>query len=79
MASVFTKIINGEIPCYKVAEDEFHIAFLDVFPLKKGHVLVVPKKETDNIFDIAPAEYSALMLFAQRVLKQSKQLLIVIK
>ncbi len=72
MASVFTKIINGEIPCYKVAEDELHIAFLDVFPLKKGHVLVVPKKETDNIFDIETEEYAALMLFAQRVAKAMK-------
>lgn len=72
MASIFTKIINGEIPCYKVAEDEFHIAFLDVVPLKKGHVLVVPKKETDYIFDIETAEYTAFMSFTQRVAKAMK-------
>ena len=51
MPSIFTKIINGEIPCYKIAEDENYIAFLDVFPLKKGHTLVVPKKEIDYIDD----------------------------
>ncbi len=75
MASIFTKIINGEIPCYKVAEDDNHIAFLDVFPLKKGHVLVVPKKETDYLFDIETEEYTAFMLFAQRVAKAMKTLL----
>ena len=52
MSTVFTKIINGEIPAYKVAEDENHLAFLDVNPLKKGHTLVIPKKEVDLIFDL---------------------------
>ncbi|MEQ1732187.1 MAG: HIT family protein [Bacteroidia bacterium] len=75
MASIFTKIINGEIHCYKVAEDDKHIAFLDAFPLKKGHVLVVPKKETDYLFDIEATEYIAFMLFAQQVAKAMKQVL----
>jgi histidine triad (HIT) family protein len=75
MPSIFTKIINGEIPCYKVAEDDNHIAFLDVFPLKKGHVLIVPKKETDYLFDIEATEYATFMLFAQQVAKAMKMLL----
>ena len=75
MSSIFTKIINGEIPYYKVAEDDNHIAFLDVFPLKKGHVLVVPKVETNYLFDIATEEYTAFMLFAQRVAKAMKTVL----
>ena len=73
--TIFSKIIAGEIPCYKVAEDANHIAFLDVFPLKKGHVLVVPKTETDYLFDIETAEYIAFMLFAQRVAKAMKMVL----
>jgi histidine triad (HIT) family protein len=75
MSSIFTKIINGEIPCYKVAEDDKHVAFLDAFPLKKGHVLVVPKKETDDVFDIEATEYATFMLFAQQVAKAMKTLL----
>jgi len=67
--TIFTKIVNGEIPCYKIAEDENYLAFLDVFPLVKGHVLVIPKKETDNIFDIADSEFSGLFLFAKKVSK----------
>lgn len=67
MASIFTKIIQGEIPCYKIAENEQFLAFLDVFPLVHGHVLVVPKKETDYIFDIEDAELSAMMLFAKKI------------
>ena len=69
MASLFTKIVNGEIPCYKIAEDEKHLAFLDVNPLVKGHTLVIPKKETDYIFNIDSSEYSALWEFAQHVAK----------
>ena len=69
MASIFTKIINGEIPAYKVAEDEYHLAFLDIFPLAKGHVLVIPKKETDYIFDIDSKGYIALWEFAQNIAK----------
>lgn len=59
----------GEIPCYKVAEDENYLAFLDIFPLKKGHVLVIPKTEVDYVFDLEPSVLSGLMLFAQRVAK----------
>ena len=67
MASIFTKIINGEIPCYKVAEDENCLAFLDINPLAKGHVLVVPKKEVDYIFDLDEVTYSNLMDFSKKV------------
>lgn len=67
MASIFTKIINGEIPCYKIAEDEYYIAFLDVFPLRKGHTLIVPKKEVDYIFDLDSETYIGLMNFAKKI------------
>jgi histidine triad (HIT) family protein len=67
MASVFTKIIQGEIPCYKVAEDDAHIAFLDIQPLAPGHVLVVPKVEVDYLFDLEPSVYAALWAFAGKV------------
>lgn len=69
MASIFTRIISGEIPCYKVAEDENYFAFLDISPLAKGHTLVVPKTEVDYIFDLQPEVLAGLMLFAQRVAK----------
>jgi histidine triad (HIT) family protein len=67
MSTIFTKIVKGEIPCYKVAEDERFLAFLDVNPNAKGHTLCIPKKETNKIFDIADSEYAALMLFSKRV------------
>lgn len=67
MASVFTKIISGEIPSYKVAEDDNFLAFLDVNPNTKGHTLCIPKKETDKIFDIAEQEYLELMRFSRKV------------
>ena len=67
--SVFTKIINGEIPCYKVAEDDNFIAFLDINPNAKGHTLVVPKKEENKIFDLSKPEYLMLMDFSYRVSK----------
>ena len=67
MASVFSKIVAGEIPCYKVAENEHFLAFLDIFPLKKGHVLIIPKKEVDYIFDLDSDTYSGLMNFAKKV------------
>lgn len=67
MASLFSKIIAGEIPCHKVAEDADYLAFLDIFPLKKGHVLVVPKKEVDYIFDLDNETYLGLMAFSKRV------------
>ena len=61
--------MSGDIPAYKVAEDEHHLAFLDIFPLAKGHVLVIPKKEIDYIFDITSDEYLELWKFAQKVAK----------
>ena len=67
MASIFTRIINGEIPCYKIAEDENYFAFLDINPLQKGHTLVVPKLEVDYIFDLDSDVYLGLMDFAKRV------------
>lgn len=67
MASVFTRIINGEIPSYKVAENETCYAFLDINPLKEGHTLVVPKKEVDYIFDLDEDTYVQLQLFARKV------------
>lgn len=69
MSSIFSKIVSGDIPAFKVAEDEYHLAFLDIFPLAKGHVLVIPKKETDYIFDITNDDYLALWQFAQKVAK----------
>ena len=69
MASIFSKIVSGDIPAHKVAEDKFHLAFLDIFPLAKGHVLVIPKKETDYIFDITSNDYLELWKFAQKVAK----------
>lgn len=72
MPSIFTKIINGEIPCYKIAEDENYIAFLDVFPLKKGHTLVVPKKEIDYIFDLDSELYQGLMVFSKKIAEAIK-------
>jgi histidine triad (HIT) family protein len=69
MASIFTRIINGEIPCYKVAEDDHFLAFLDINPLAKGHTLVVPKKEVDYIFDLDDDLLSSMILFAKKVAK----------
>ncbi len=67
MASIFTKIINGELPCYKIGETEDFIAFLDVNPNAKGHTLCIPKKEVDKIFDLDEADYNALMSFSRTV------------
>ncbi|MEY4875726.1 MAG: hypothetical protein RL708_875 [Bacteroidota bacterium] len=67
MATIFSKIISGEIPCYKIAEDENHLAFLDINPLSKGHTLVITKTENDYIFDLDDESLSALHLFAKRV------------
>ncbi len=67
MATIFTKIINGEIPCYKIAEDDRYFAFLDISPMTKGHTLVVPKIEDDYIFNLDEDTYEGLMLFAKRV------------
>ena len=67
MASIFSKIVDREIPAYIVAEDENYLAFLDIFPLQKGHVLVIPKVEVDYIFDLDQETYSGLMNFARQV------------
>jgi histidine triad (HIT) family protein len=67
MASIFTKIVNGEIPSYKVAEDDNFYAFLDIFPVTKGHTLVIPKKEVDYLFDLEDELYTGLQLFAKKV------------
>lgn len=67
MSSVFTRIVRGEISCYKIAETENFLAFLDVFPLVKGHTLVIPKTETDNIFDMDPELFQGLFGFAQTI------------
>lgn len=67
MSSIFTKIIQGEIPCYKIAEDANFFAFLDINPNAKGHTLVVPKKEVDKIFDLDEETYEALMRFSRKV------------
>lgn len=72
MASIFTKIVNGEIPAYKIAEDEQFLAFLDINPLTPGHALVIPKAETDYIFDLGANEYAALHRFAHKVAKAIK-------
>lgn len=73
MASIFSRIIQGEIPCHKIAENELFLAFLDVMPLKQGHVLVVPKKETDYIFDLSPEELSQILVFAKEVAEKIKK------
>lgn len=67
MPSIFTKIINGEIPCFKIAEDDNYIAFLDVNPNAKGHTLCVPKKEVDQLFDLDDTTYNGLMAFSKKV------------
>ncbi|MCE4566014.1 HIT family protein [Maribellus sp. CM-23] len=67
MASIFTRIVNGEIPAYKVAEDDNFLAFLDVFPTAKGHTLVIPKKEVDYLFDLDDEMYAGLQMFAKKV------------
>ena len=67
MSSIFTKIVNGEIPCYKIAEDESFLAFLDINPLKKGHTLVIPKKEVDYLFDLEAESLAGMMIFSRKI------------
>lgn len=69
MASIFTKIVQGEIPSYKIAENEDYFSFLDINPNAKGHALVIPKKEVNKIFDLEKSEYDGLMSFSYRVAK----------
>ena len=75
MASIFSKIISDEIPSYKVLENKNFLAFLDIFPLVRGHVLVIPKKEIDYLFDISSDEYGELWKFAQQVAKAMKKVI----
>jgi histidine triad (HIT) family protein len=72
MASIFTKIVAGEIPSHKIAEDDHYFAFLDIRPLAKGHTLVIPKREVDYIFDMEDGELGGLMVFAKKVAKALK-------
>jgi len=69
MASIFSKIINGEIPSYKIAEDENYYAFLDIFPIVEGHTLVIPKKEVDYIYDLDDQTLAGLNVFAKKIAK----------
>jgi histidine triad (HIT) family protein len=73
MASIFTRIVLGEIPCYKIAEDANYLAFLDVNPLVKGHTLVIPKKEQDYLFDLEEESFVGLHIFAKKVAIQLKK------
>ena len=73
MASIFSRIVAGEIPSYKVAEDDKHYAFLDINPVAEGHVLVIPKKEVDYIFDLTDTELAELMVFTKRVAAAIKE------
>lgn len=70
MASIFTRIVNGEIPSHKIAEDESYLAFLDINPLMKGHTLVIPKKEVDYLFDVDDETLGGLMVFAKKAAKK---------
>ena len=73
MSSVFSKIVSGDIPCYKIAEDENFLAFLDINPIAKGHTLVIPKKEVDYIFDIEDDLYQKFFLFSKKVAASIKK------
>jgi len=75
MASIFTKIVQGEIPAHKIAETEDYLAFLDIFPLAKGHVLVIPKKEVDYIFDVEDELLAGLLIFAKKVAKAQREVI----
>lgn len=75
MASIFTKIVRGEIPAFKVAESDTYLAFLDVNPLAKGHVLVIPKREVDYIFDLPDEELSGLIVFAKSVARKMEKVI----
>jgi histidine triad (HIT) family protein len=73
MSTIFSKIVSGEIPCHKIYEDDHHLAFLDIMPLVMGHVLCIPKKEIDYIYDLTPTELSALWAFTQSVAHAVKE------
>ncbi len=75
MATIFSRIINGEIPCYKIAENEKFFAFLDINPLMKGHTLVIPKKEIDYIFDIEDNDLAEMIVFAKQLAVKIKEVI----
>ena len=75
MSSIFTKIVNGDIPAHKIAETEQYLAFLDIFPLAKGHILVIPKREVNYIFDLEDDLLAGLMLFAKKVAKAQQSVM----
>ena len=75
MASIFSRIINGEIPCYKIAENDKFFAFLDINPLMKGHTLVIPKNEVDYIFDIEDNDLGEMMIFAKQIANKIKDVI----
>jgi histidine triad (HIT) family protein len=75
MPSIFSRIIQGEIPCYKIAEDDRFFAFLDINPLTRGHTLVVPKKETDYLFDIADQDLADMMVFSKKIARAIQQVI----
>jgi histidine triad (HIT) family protein len=75
MATIFSKIIQGDIPSYKIAEDERFFAFLDIHPLAQGHILVIPKKEIDNLFDLDDELYQGLCLFAKKIANAMQKVL----
>ncbi|MBE6345640.1 MAG: HIT family protein [Lentimicrobiaceae bacterium] len=79
MATIFSRIINGEIPCYKIAENDKFFAFLDINPVQKGHTLVVPKKETDYIFDIEDNDLAEMMVFAKQIAVKMKNVVPCVK
>lgn len=79
MASIFSRIAAGEIPSYKVAEDDRHFAFLDINPVAPGHVLVIPKREVDYIFDLSDEEYLSLQLFAKKIAEAMKDVIPCVK
>ena len=75
MPSIFTKIIQGEIPCYKIYEDDFSFAFLDIHPESRGHVLVIPKREVDKIYDLPDEDYQALMATVKKLSRHMEKVL----
>ncbi len=79
MPTIFSRIVSGEIPCYKVAENDRFLAFLDIMPLQKGHVLVIPKKEVDFLFDLEDALLADMMLFSKKVAKKIKEVVPCVK
>ncbi|MFN5912105.1 MAG: HIT family protein [Bacteroidota bacterium] len=79
MPTIFSRIVTGEIPCYKVAENDRFLAFLDIMPLQKGHVLVIPKKEVDFLFDLEDALLADMMLFSKKVAKKIKEVVPCVK